>query len=97
MIRFVGRVLIVSAIGVLMMPGNEVHRDRVLHGLSAAYANAARYCDKNPRECKRITASLELVGATISQEASKIASSTAQLHPADRVAEQSQRYLERYN
>lgn len=56
--KFACQLVVLSAIAVLFVPGNEMHRDQVLRGFAAAYANAATYCDRHRGTCEGIYAAL---------------------------------------
>ena len=77
MIRLATRLLILSAIGVLLLPGNERHRDQVVKSLGAAYANAGEYCNRNQRSCDRIVSQLKQTGTTLTREVANIAGTVA--------------------
>ena len=51
MIKWAFRILVFSALGALMLPGNEVHRDQAFRSVMAAYANAAVYCENHAPSC----------------------------------------------
>ena len=61
MIRFVCQLAVLSAVAVLFVPGNEIHRDQVLRSFVAAYAHAATYCDRHPSACEEFRATITQV------------------------------------
>lgn len=77
MIKILTRLVMLSAVGVLFLPGNEPHREQVVRGLTAAYANAGNYCNRNRDTCDRVLAQFKRTGALVAQEASMLADTVA--------------------
>lgn len=73
MFKLTTRLFALSVIGVLLLPGNEAHRDQVIRSLTAAYANTGDYCAKNRDMCDRLMAQMRAAGITLARQAVDLA------------------------
>lgn len=73
MFKLATRLFALSAIGVLLLPGNEAHRDQVIRSMTAAYANTGDYCAKNREMCDRMFAQLRKASISMARQAVDLA------------------------
>ena len=64
----------VCAVGLLFLPGNEVHRAKVLDGFASALQNAASYCDYQPATCDSFAQGVQTVSHAVSEQLSRVRS-----------------------
>ena len=81
MIKTLFNLAILATFAVLLMPGNEFHRDQAVRSIVAAYAHAATYCDRYPGSCEQLTASINQARRTFAHEAATFSNANYTPHP----------------
>ena len=82
MIKTIFNLAIFATLAVLLMPGNERHRDQAVRSVVAAYAHAATYCDRYQESCDQLSASLNQARLNFAHEAVTFSNATYAPYPA---------------
>jgi hypothetical protein len=71
-----------SAVAVLLLPGNEQHRDQIVRSMTAAYSNAGSYCIQNRDICDRVSTHIQSAATAVAREAATAVQRANSIEPA---------------